>query len=119
MEKRGRGRPEVKLTKAQIDKAAELYADGLSLDLVAEYIGCSTPTLKRECGDRLVRAKSDFLQRVMQVAGKKALKGNERMIDLILTTQARWSKTEHVDVTSGGEPLQIVVTRRTLARDDS
>jgi hypothetical protein len=112
------GRPMVTLTPEQMDELEDMYAHGLSIQLLCDAAGVSDKTLTREMGPRLKRAKAVFLKRVARAAGVRALDGSERMIELILHTQAGWTKSDKVDITSGGEPLAIIVQRRTLKTSD-
>lgn len=116
MEKRGKGRPKVTLTDEQIDQAVAYYGTGLSQDMVADIMGVSTPVLVRECGDRLKRKRALVVDELAKTAVQKALSGNERMLMYALNCLGKWSERQEIDITSGGEPLQIVVTRRTRAQ---
>ena len=107
------GRKKVTIPENIAAKIVKMYASGINLQLCADYAEVSIPTMRRELGTRLNKSKGDFLTRVAECAGVRALAGSDRLLELILTTQARWSKTESVDITSGGEKLEILVTRRT------
>lgn len=111
---KGRGRPRITLTEEIKLQLENMYAKGLAIPHLCAVAGICEHTLRREMEGRLNRAKALFLERVADTAGKRALAGSERMIELIMHTQAGWTKSEKMDITSGGEPLSIVVQRRTL-----
>lgn len=77
-------------------KVEALCCVGLTQDQIAEYMQIDPETLRKHYPDELRTAKRDKLCKVAALAYTRAMEGNDKMIDLILRTQARWTNPQPV-----------------------
>lgn len=112
-----KGRPFKTLTEQEKDELADHYAHGCTQAQLCDISGVSEHVLRREMGERLAKAKAIMLTKVHKSAYMKAIEGDMQAIKYVLNCHSPgWTEKQSIDITSGGEPLQIVVTRRTRAQ---
>jgi hypothetical protein len=82
---------------------------GFPQERIAKYFEISVETLQKHYPDELRTALDERLGKISEVAYQRALDGNDKMLDLILRTQARWSNPQPVQ--------QVVLTSKSELED--
>ncbi len=75
-------------TKAKVEAFS---CAGFTQEQIAHYLQIDTDTLKKYYDVELRESRMSKIADVSTLAYKRALDGNDKMLELILRTQARWS----------------------------
>ncbi len=70
---------------------------GFAQPKIAQYLGICENTLVKHYPEELLNARMDRLEGVSDTAYKRAMDGNDRMIELICSTQLGWVKPKSND----------------------
>ena len=68
---------------------------GFSQEHIANYFDIDLKTLRKHYREELDKSKMDKIMEVSDTAYKRAMDGSDKMITLILTTQARWAAAKN------------------------
>lgn len=83
-------RPHHHPTPETREEVGDFVCAGYNHEQIAEYFNIDHETLKKHYKEELCNAKMRLINLVSKTAYQKALEGNEKMIDFVLRTQAKW-----------------------------
>lgn len=85
--KKGKGRPEFKMTDANRKMIESLSGFGIPQEQIAALVGCSVETMVKYCGTEWLTGKAKANSQIVQTLYKKALSGDT-------TALIFWCKTQ-------------------------
>lgn len=89
-------------TEQERNKVAQFACAGIAHEDIAKYLDISVPTLVKHYKSELHNARWDKLNEVAQTALQRAANGNDKMIEFVLRTQARWKNARDDDDKKNG-----------------
>ena len=100
------GRPQVTVDSAELDRLIDI---GCHDNEIAAQFGMSETTLHRKYGSRLVKRRAVVRAELREKQLSLARAGDRTM--LIWLGKNMIGQSDRADVTSGGEPLKVIVER--------
>jgi hypothetical protein len=87
-------------TRAKVEAFA---CAGFAQPMIAQYLGIGETTLVKHYPEELHNSRMNKIEGVAAHAFRRAMEGNDKMIELILRTQARWVNPKAPEDTAKSE----------------